>query len=189
MKLSKITSIASGVNVRKSNQPDGFALKASSFLAVNAIEENLEMNIKFTKNLDKHILLPGTVLVLSKGRQGFNAYFYDGKWEPAVASSAFLVLRDLVSSYSAKFIQWFINMDTTQKYLNSLGRGSALPAINKSILGELEIPDVSLSTQKSIVEIDTLKKQETQLIHKIDKLNSQITDKKLKNSLNQYSNE
>lgn len=189
MKLSDIAFIASGVNVRKSNQPDGFALKASSFLSVDELGGDLEMNIKFKQNLGKHILQPGTVLVLAKGRQGFNAYFYDGKYEPAVASSAFLVLRGLVSSYSAKFIQWFINLDTTQNYLNSLGRGSALPAINKSILGELEIPNIPLSTQRCIVEIDTLKKQETRLIQKIDKLNSQITDKKLKNSLKQLSNE
>lgn len=130
--------------------------------------------------MDRHFLEKGDVLVLSKGHHGFTAHTYQGEKQPAVASSIFMVLKNIESTVMPKYLVWFINLSTTQNELIKYGRGSVLPAINKTILGDLTIDVPDLKTQHIIVTLDQLKKQETRIIKQLDQLKTTKLELQLK---------
>lgn len=170
MKLSQIASISSGTNERRNPQGSIYYLGASDFIAPHKLNPLLEPSIMPSQKLEKHFLNKGDVLILSKGHHGFIAHSYQAVKEPAVASSIFLVLRDIQPNVLPEYIAWYINLNSTQKELINFSRGSALPAINKKIISELIIAIPDMKTQKIIVELDHLKKQESKLTEKLDHL-------------------
>ena len=170
MNLSQIASISSGINERKNPQGSIYYLGGSDFIAPHALDPLLEPSLMPSSKLEKHFLNKGDVLILSKGHHGFVAHSYQAIKQPAVASSIFMVLRDIASSVLPEYVAWYINLKTTQKELINFSRGSALPAINKKILSELAIEVPDLKTQKTIVAIDQLKKQESILTKQLDNL-------------------
>ena len=170
MKLNQIASISSGTNERRNPQGSIYYLGASDFIAPHTLDSLLEPSIVPSSKLENHILNKGDVLILSKGHHGFVAHSYQAVKKPAVASSVFLVLQNITPTILPEYIAWYINLQTTQNELINFSRGSALPAINKKILSELEIDVPDLETQKKIVALDRLKKQETNIINQLDQL-------------------
>ena len=91
-----------------------------------------------------------------------------------------MVLKSIKSSVIPEYLVWFINSSTTQNELISYGRGSVLPAINKTILGDLTIDVPDVETQHKIVVLDQLKKQETKIINQLDQLKTTKLELQLK---------
>jgi hypothetical protein len=170
MKLSDIAKITSGINDRRNPEGSIYYLSARDFISPHQLDPFLEPSLMPSTKLDKHFLEKGDVLILSKGHHGFTAHSYQGEKQPAVASSIFMVLKNIKPTVAPKYLVWFINSSTTQNELISYGRGSVLPAINKTILSDLIIDVPDLETQHKIVALDQLKKQETKIINQLDEL-------------------
>lgn len=170
MKLNQIASITSGINERRNPQGNIYYLGASDFVAPHTLDPLLAPSILPSPKLERHFLNKGEVIILSKGHHGFVAHSYQAIKQPAVASSVFLVLRHIKPNVLPEYLAWYINLQSTQKELINFSRGSALPAINKSILGDLYIQVPDLGTQEKIVELDRLKKTETTIIKRLDQL-------------------
>lgn len=183
MKLSEITNITSGINERRGPQGNVYYLGGSDFTDDHKLDHLLEPSINHSSKLNKHYLKKGDVLILSKGYNGFIARCYQGLKSPAVASSIFMVLRDINSIVLPEYLAWFINLRSTQNLLTSYGRGSALPAINKRILGDVEIQLTDIKSQKQIVALDKLKKNEINLILKLENLKEIKLEHQLKNKI------
>ncbi len=183
MKLSQITSITSGINERRNPQGSIYYLSASDFIAPHTLDPLLEPSIMPSPKLEKHFLNKGDVIILSKGHHGFVAHSYQAIKEPAVASSIFMVLRDINPKVLPEYLAWYINLKATQKELINFSRGSALPAINKRILSDLKIQIPDLETQRKIVRLDSLKKAETKIINKLDQLKTIELEIVLKNKI------
>ena len=183
MKLSQITSITSGINERRNPQGSIYYLSASDFVAPHTLDKLLAPSIMPSSKLEKHFLNKGDVLILSKGHHGFVAHSYQAVKQPAVASSIFMVLRNVSPTVLPEYIAWYINLKSTQSKLINFSRGSALPAINKSILSELKIQVPDLETQKKIVKLDHLKKSETNIIEQLDQLKTVELEIILKNKI------
>lgn len=180
MILSELTNITSGINQKKDPQGSIFYILASDFDEQGLLVDELKPSVKDVPKLPRHYLEKGDVLVLSKGHHGFLSYVYHGEKSPAVASSIFMVLRNTVKQVLPEYLSWYINLESTQHYLISNSRGSALPAINKTILGELEIPTPCLQTQQKIVAISKLKNRESKLLEQLDALKNKALEIKLK---------
>ena len=183
MKLSEIATISSGINERRNPQGTVFYLGGSDFVEVHKLDPLMEPGIIHSSKLDKHFLEKGDVLVLSKGHNGFSAHCYQGVKFPAVASSIFMVLRNINSNVLPEYLAWYINLRSTQEVLTSYGRGSALPAINKRILGDLDIELTDLTSQTKIVALDKLKKHESKLILKLESLRNIKLEYQLKSKI------
>jgi restriction endonuclease S subunit len=147
-----------------------FYLGGSDFIESHTLNPLLAPSLVRSDKLEKHYLQKGDVLVLSKGHHGFSAHCYQGDKYPAVASSIFMVLRNIKSSVLPEYLAWYINLRSIQNTLITHSRGSALPAINKKILSELDINVPDLVKQQAIVSLNHLKKKETKLIKKLDSL-------------------
>jgi hypothetical protein len=170
MKLSDIAKITSGINGRRNPEGSIYYLRARDFINPHQLDTLLEPSLMPSFKLNKHFLVKGDVLILSKGHHGFTAHSYQGEKQPAVASSIFMVLKNIKSIILPEYLVWFINLSTTQNELITLSRGSVLPAINKTILGDLTIDVPDVETQLKIVALDQLKKQETKIINQLDDL-------------------
>lgn len=180
MKLSDIAKITSGVNGRRNPEGSIYFLSARDFTNSHEIDSQIEPSLMPSSKMDRHFLEKGDVLVLSKGHHGFTAHSYQGEKQPAVASSIFMVLKNIKPMVIPKYLVWFINLSTTQKELITLSRGSVLPAINKTILGDLMINIPDIETQHKIVALDQLKKQETKIINQLDQLKTTQLELQLK---------
>jgi hypothetical protein len=180
MKLSDIAKITSGINGRRNLEGSIYYLSARDFISPHELDTLLEPSLMPSAKLDRHFLEKGDVLILSKGHHGFTAHSYQGNKKPAVASSIFMVLKSIKPEVFPEYIAWYINLSTTQNELITLSRGSVLPAINKTILGDLliEVPDLEI--QHKIVALDQLKKQETKIINQLDQLKTTQLELQLK---------
>ena len=140
----------------------------------------LKPSLEYTERLERHFLQKGDILVMSKGHNGFNAFVNSDNKKPAVASSIFLVLKNVEPIVLPAYLAWYINLEATQKELINKSRGTALPAITRSMLADIEIPVVSISEQQKIVKIDQLKKRESNLVKRLDELKIIELETKLK---------
>jgi len=183
MKLKVIAEITSGINERRNPQGKVFYLGSSDFIENHNLHPLMAPSVVHSPKLDKHFLQKGDVLVLSKGHNGFSAHCYKGTKSPAVASSIFMVLRNIKSNVLPEYLAWYINLRSTQEVLTSYGRGSALPAINKRILEDLDIELTDLKSQEKIVALDKLKKQELKLIYKLESLKEIKLEHQLKSKI------
>ncbi|MDW5289157.1 restriction endonuclease subunit S [Formosa sp. PL04] len=168
MKLKEITSISSGVNGRRNPQGEIYYLGASDFTETHTIDPFIEPALMPSSKFGKHFLKKGDVIVLAKGHHGFIAHNIIDDSKSMVASSVFMVLKNVVNAVTPQYIAWYINLKSTQKELRGYSRGTALPAINRTILGDLDIKIPPLSIQKNIVAIDELKKRESKLLKELD---------------------
>jgi len=180
MYLDNITDISSGVNQKKHPQGTVFYLQARDFVNHNTLISTLKPSVLENDKLKSHYLRKNDILVLSKGHHGFNAYVYSEDKKPAVASSIFLILRNINENISSQYLSWYLNLESTQHYLISVSRGSALPAINKKILAQLEIPIPEKSIQEKVVALSGLRKKEAMLIQKLNDLKSKELEIQLK---------
>ncbi|SFW76543.1 Type I restriction modification DNA specificity domain-containing protein [Sinomicrobium oceani] len=184
MKLLECVNINSGINQTKHPEGEAYLLQSSDFDNSGTLLANVKPSILHRDRLQKHYLNKGDVLVMARGHNGFKAFVFDGGKTPAVASAVFLVLRIKHADVHPAYLAWYINLGSTQELLISTSRGSALPAINKSILGELEITIPPLSVQQNIVALYKLKKEESNILKKLDELKTKALEVKLKGLIN-----
>lgn len=183
MKLNTIVNISSGINERKNPQGTIYYLGASDFIEDHTINPLIEPSLIPSSKLEKHFLTKDDVVVLAKGHHGFIAHTITDNSKLMVASSVFMVLRNADSSVLPSYIAWYINLKSTQNELKGFSRGTALPAINRTILGALEIDVPELNIQKNIVALDDLKKQESKLTLQLDRLKNNHLEQLLKNKI------
>ena len=186
MKLKEVALISSGINERRNPQGTIYYIGASDFVGPNLLNNHIKPSVMPSPKLEKHFLHKNDVVVLGKGHNGFVAHTIVDNSKLMVASSVFMVLRNIHTSILPKYIAWYINLESTQKELRGYSRGTALPAINRTILGDLDIKVPSLIIQKQIVKVDELKKQESKLTTQLDQLKTIQLELLLKNKINNY---
>ncbi len=82
-----------------------------------------------------------------------------------------------------EYVCWYINLDTTLKYLRSEAKGTGIPSISKATLEELEIPVPSVERQKMIAEVARLQAEAQRLKSKIMAKCQQLIEYKLKKAI------
>jgi restriction endonuclease S subunit len=164
IELKKAVKIKSGVFAKSDTNPDLYYIQSVDFDKQKKWNSELNFMLTNGSRFENHILHVGDVLFASKGRDFF-AVVYDGKYQPAVASTTFLVLQVDKNILTPAFLAWFLNHPKTQKLLWSLAKGSSIPSISKSILENIKIPIPDIQKQNLILELFKLQQKE-KLIHK-----------------------
>lgn len=182
--IKDITTITTGIYTKTHSKGSVFYLQARDFDKYKTLKTNLEPNITNANSIKKHLLNKGDVLIAAKGFDNF-AVMYNKDVSPAVASSIFIVLRNIDNSIiMPEFLVWFLNHPKTQLLLKKNAKGTSLPSINKKHIGEMEIPIPNIKKQKLIMEVGKLNIQEKQLHSKIQRLKETIINQQLINVLN-----
>jgi restriction endonuclease S subunit len=159
----------SGVFAKGDTNPDLYYIQSTDFDSDKNWVDNLNPVLSTSPKLKRHYLTKGDVLFAAKGREFF-AVLYDGTYEPAVASSTFLVLQVQAKNVLPEYVVWFLNHTKTQLLLTTFARGTAISSISKSTLEQIEILIPSLSKQNSILEFSNLQQQERKLQQQIMQL-------------------
>ncbi len=178
-KVKNICNISTGVYVKTERIGDVYYLQARDFNEYHQLESNLKPEVASLKINRKHFLQKDDVIVAAKGVNHF-AFIYNNEVTPAVASSMFIVLRSFDrDTVISGYVSWFINHPKTQAFLSRSSKGSGIPSINKSTIGDLEIPIPSIETQQRILKLGQLKIKERKLQEKIRNLKNEVLNEQL----------
>ncbi|WP_338360074.1 restriction endonuclease subunit S [Yeosuana marina] len=183
IKLQNICHISTGVYVKTERIGDVYYIQARDFDKYLNLELGLKPEIYSGNINNNHYLKSGDIIIAAKGFHHF-AFTFKEQVMPAVASSMFIVLRQIDRNKAIPdFITWYINHPKTQTHLSRVSKGSSLPSINKSIIGELEISIPSLEKQELILTISKLRVEESRLKECIEDLKDDLINEKLINIL------
>ena len=183
--IKNIAKLTTGVYSKTSSMGDVYYIQGRDFDQYGRLKSNLRPSVIRSNTIEKHILSYGDVLITAKGFD-HNAISYKCEVAPAVASSMFILIRDIDQNVVlSDFLVWYLNHPNTQAYLARMAKGTALPAINKKIIGNLEVPIPSLEKQKIIMHIGSLRIREKQLKNDLVAMQETLINQQLLNALNQ----
>ena len=187
MIIHDIAKIQTGIYEKPVAFGEIFYVQARHFDDNRNFLDSVTPELPFERKLEKHFLQKGDVLVAAKGYDHF-AVAYQGIAYPAVASSMFIVLRLQTPSVLPDYLAWFINHSKTQTLLSGSAKGTALPSINKSDIGDLNIPIPTLEKQELILNIEKLRHKELVLKKQIEKLKNSIIQQTIFKHLETHNN-
>lgn len=181
-KLSDIAIIQSGIYAKPELEGEVYYVQARHFDRQHQFNTAVKPDLKADGKIERHFLQPGDLLVAAKGYDHF-AVEYKGIIKPAVASSMFIVVKLQDKKVLPAFLTWHINNLQTQKLLSDAAKGTALPSITNSDLGDLEIPIPSIEKQKLILQIHDLHVQENKLKEQINSLREKQIQQQIINAI------
>ena len=180
--VKNVVKIKTGVYKKPGLLGEVYYVQARHFDENREFITSVKPDLPYDEKLSKHFLQPGDVLIASKGYDHF-AVAYKGIIKPAVASSMFIVLRINNKLILPEFLTWYLNHPTTQNILSGNSKGTALPSITKSDVGNLEISIPSIQKQNAILNLNELLQKEKNLRKQIENLRESEIQQQLLNVL------
>jgi hypothetical protein len=180
--LKHIAKIQTGVFAKPVAKGDITYLQPKYFDELGKLTVNLEPDLNSVGISEKHILKQGDVIFAAKGSKNFAACIHLGDMV-AVASTSFFVIRIFDKNILPEYLTWYLNHQSTMKYLKSFARGTSIASISKEVLNDLEITVPSLEKQQLIFKVDDLRSTERQIIMKLLSLKQALIQRQLLNSI------
>lgn len=157
--LKEIVYIKSGVFAKGDVNPDVYYVQATDFNEGREWTGTSSLVLSKSSKLKKHFLQKGDILFAAKGKEFF-AVVYDGSYQPAVASTTFLVMQLKTNNVFPEYVAWFLNHAKTQAILQGVAKGTAIKSVTISILEKIEIFIPDYTKQLTILELFNLQKRE-----------------------------
>lgn len=129
-----------------------------------------------------HYLKQGDVLLLSKG-QNNRAVVFDLAESPAVAASAFFVLRPDLGKIDPGYLAWWINQGPVQQHLHENMAGTYIPNITKPVVEGITVPLPPLEQQRRISTVHGLAMTEHRIMDELRVKRQQLVDQVLSASI------
>ncbi len=182
-RIKNVANVQVGVYAQASEIANTIYIQVGDYSSDRELSDGIKPSIEIEGRRQGLFLNTGNLLFAAKGSNNFCAIFRE-LYCPAVASSSFLTLR--IKDKSAvlpEYLCWYINLDTTLKYLQSEAMGTGIPSISKATLEELEIPIPPIEKQRTIAEIVRLQVETQRLQKEITAKRQQLIEYKLKNAI------
>lgn len=182
-KIKDIADVQVGVYAQTTADAKAIYIQVGHYSSDRELPKDIKPSVEIEGRRQNLFLNKGDLLFAAKGSNNFCAIFHALDY-PAVASSSFLTLRikDRINVLP-EYICWYINLDTTLKYLRSEAKGTGIPSISKATLEELEIPVPSIERQRTIAEVARLQAETQRLQSKIMAKCQQLIEYKLKKAI------
>ena len=120
-------------------------------------------------------LQPGDILFRSRG-PSMPAAVVPDDLAPAIAASPIIMIRVKPGQVDPAYLVWFLNHPKGQRLLQQKARGTSMPMVNKSVLGDLEIDLPPFEVQRQVVELADLQQQEKFLMEQLETKRQQFMD-------------
>lgn len=173
MKLSEMTDIQLGFQPREQRQANDSGKTGSHrVIQIKDVDSSGALLTRQlskttpTGKIERYLVTKGDVLFLSRGQKNV-AILIEESLQNTLASYYFYILRANLTLVLPEYLCWFINQPSAQTFLESVGQGSLIKMIPKSIFKEWAIPLPSLKAQKAIAELGKLQKKE---VHTMERL-------------------
>jgi restriction endonuclease S subunit len=124
---------------------------------------------------DRYFVRGGEVVFRSRGAPNAAAAIRDPLPEPAVVIVPLVIVRPDRKRVLPEYLAWAINQPDAQRRLGAKAQGTSLRMIPMAVLGNLEIAVPDLPTQKRIVELDALARQEGRLLRQLAARREELT--------------
>ncbi|MFN3262119.1 MAG: restriction endonuclease subunit S [Pikeienuella sp.] len=116
---------------------------------------------------DRYFVRGGEVVFRSRGEPNAAAAISDPLPEPAVVIVPLVIVRPDKARVLPEYLAWAINQPDAQRRLGAEAQGTSLRMIPMAVLENLEIAVPDLPTQKRIVELNALARQEGKLLRQL----------------------
>ena len=116
---------------------------------------------------DRYFVRGGEVVFRSRGEPNAAAAIRDPLPEPAVVIVPLVIVRPDRARVLPEYLAWAINQPDAQRRLGAEAQGTSLRMIPMAVLENLEIAVHDLPTQKRIVELNALARQEGKLLRQL----------------------
>ena len=171
MRLSELSDIHSGYTARGKLDPvpEGGvpALQLSDVGTTGEMPGSDFQRYHLNKLSDRYFVRGGEVVFRSRGEPNAAAAIPDPLPEPVVVIVPLVIVRPDRGRILPEYLAWAINQPDAQRQLGAEAQGTSLRMIPKTVLENLEIAVPDLATQKSIVELNALARQEGQLLRQL----------------------
>lgn len=181
LKLNKIAKIQSGYISRgkiESNKDGSHFLIQARDVDAHYLTYRTDSLIRFNPAMSRNdwILNAGDILFMARGAQNFSLMLQEIP-DNLLAAACFFIVRPARKNVMPAYLCWYLNQAPAKRYLHRYsGRGVHMPVVRRSTLEEIDIPMPPLETQKKIVEMNTLMKNEQELTEKLaEKRKAMIT--------------
>jgi hypothetical protein len=132
------------------------------------------LRIHSNRTHHKHLLMPGDVLLQSRGTQNPVAVFDSST--RAIAALGLHIIRLQPNVLRPEFLFWYLNHPKTQERLRDVARGSTVAFIAKSDAEDFAVPVPPLALQTQVITVDRLRRQERRLAAQADRLRNEYID-------------
>ncbi|WP_439527873.1 restriction endonuclease subunit S [Pannonibacter sp.] len=116
---------------------------------------------------DRYFVRGGEVVFRSRGEPNAAAAICDPLPEPAVVIVPLVIVRPDRRRILPEYLAWAINHPDAQRRLGAEAQGTSLRMIPMAALENLQIAVPDLQTQKRIVDLDALARQEGRLLRQL----------------------
>ncbi len=187
--LKELASIISGFSLKLAS--DGTDSK-NIIVQARDISGNLYIDKNTCKvtNLDKiperAILEENDVVIAERGT--LNAGVVGQDLKGAIASSSVFIIRPNKTGVDPAYLASYFNSPKGRKYLLRLAEGSLIKNISKKQLSEIPIYVPDLETQKIIVDMNTNKQRQLELLERKKQLVGQVVESAIKQILDNKNN-
>jgi len=113
---------------------------------------------------DRYFVHGGEVVFRSRGEPNTATAIRDPLPEPVVVIVPLVIVRPDRDRILPEYLAWAINQPDAQRRLGAEAQGTSLRMIPMAVLENLEISVPDLPTQKRIVQLNALARQEGQLL-------------------------
>ncbi len=181
MLLARACSIFSGYTARTRLVPVAqggvLAIQLRDLSPSGTLDVSRLARVQLDDIQDRHLVHSGDVLFRSRGDRNTAAVVGSDLAEAALALLPLMILRPKPHVISGEYLAWAINHPHTQRFFDSVARGTKLRMVSRASLEhlELDIPDVE--TQRKIVAIDALAEREKALSVQAAGLRKELTSR------------
>lgn len=116
---------------------------------------------------DRYFVRGGEVVFRSRGEPNAAAAIPDPLPEPVAVIVPLVIVRPDRRRVLPEYLAWAINQPDAQRKLGAEAQGTSLRMIPMAALEDLEIAVPDLQTQKRVVELDALARQEGRLLRQL----------------------
>jgi len=118
------------------------------------------MHVRLNDIQDRHLVHPGDVLFRSRGDRNTATVVSEDLPRSAVAVLPLMILRPNPDIVSGEYLAWAINHPQTQRFFDSVARGTKLRMVSRASLEQLDLDIPDIETQRKFVAIAALAERE-----------------------------
>jgi hypothetical protein len=123
---------------------------------------------------DKYLVRPGDLLMQSRGNR--NPSVLVEKAVRGIAALGLYVIRPRGDTVRSEYLSWYLRHPRIEPQLREKARGTYIPFVSKSALGEITILVPSLEVQDKIIAVQRLHADQARLTAELEKKISELVD-------------
>jgi restriction endonuclease S subunit len=168
--ISQIAEVKMGFPFRSRLEPDPAGeiavIQMKDIDNANLLHPEDLIHVRMPDYKESHLVRKGDLLFRSRGFTN-TASLVATNLQRTVLAAPMMLIRVHAEIITPSYLQWFINLPSTQATLAKKAEGTSVRMINKTALEALEVPVPPLVRQKEIVQLADLAAKEEQLTQEL----------------------